>query len=117
MNINLENTFIILFLWLILFGLFILGITNQTFYWIAAFIYFLSLILRAIAKIENHKDWLIINKRDEELKIEEVRNDMANRGLTFSSIRQKAEEKVRQDFEFERKKGRRNIWIDILFLK
>lgn len=107
----------IFFLWLILFGLFILGLTNPTFYWIAGVIYLLSLVLRVKAKTENYKEWLIINRRDEKLKLEEVREDMAHRGLTFSGAREQAEEKVRQDFEFERRRVERNLWIDILFLK
>lgn len=110
----------IFFLWLILFGFLILAIFNPLYYWLVGFLYLLGVIVRVAVKYRNYKSWLIINKRDERLELEKVANDMANRGLTFSGFRTQAENKVKEDFEFERKKVYGNLWIELvnsLFLK
>ncbi len=77
-------------------------------------------LARAKEKIGNYRDWIRKNKRDENLRLRKVANEMAKRGLTFSSVRKDEEKKVKEDFEFERRKTKREFWvklIDSLFLR
>ena len=95
-------------------------IFNKVPLWIPIACYLLVVIFRVKEKVGNYNDWLEINKRDEKLKLGEAANDMANRGLAFSSIRSDAEKKVAEDFQYERKKQKRkfeNEIINSLFLK
>jgi hypothetical protein len=83
-------------------------------------VYIIVIFFRVKEKIGNNNDWLEINKRDEKLKLGEVAEEMAQRGLTFSSDRNNAEKKVIEDFAYERKKQKRkfeNELINSLFLK
>ena len=108
-------------IWLIVIGLFIISfITKEVPLWIPLLLYVAAVSVRIYEKIGNYKDWLPINHRDEKRKLEEVANDMANRGLTFSGIRQNEEKKVKEDFEYERKQAYRKLVVDTvnsLFLK
>lgn len=83
-------------------------------------VYILVVFFRIKEKIGNNNDWIEISKRDEKLKLEGVAEEMAQRGLTFSSFRNNAEKKVVENFKYERKKQKRkfeNELIDSLFLK
>lgn len=87
--------------------------------WLPIVAYLVVVFFRVKGKIGNNIDWLKINKRDEKLELEKVAEDMAQKGLTFSSHRNDAEEKVRVNFEYERKKQKRkfeNELINSLFL-
>jgi len=45
---------------------------------------------------------------------------MAGRGLARSGFRMQEESKIKEDFEFERRKTKRKLWVDLvdtLFLK
>ena len=106
--------------WLTILVLFIFSLFNKIPWWVTAMVYIVVVIFRAKEKIGNNNDWLEINKRDEKLKLGEVAEEMAQRGLTFSSIRNDAEKKVAEDFNYERKKQKRkfeNELINSLFLK
>lgn len=107
--------------WLTLLALFVFSfIFKQVPIWIPVVSYLLVVIFRIKEKVGNYKDWLNINKRDEKLKLEKTANEMAERGLTYSSIRNNAERKVSEDFKYERKKQKRkfeNDLINSLFLK
>lgn len=107
--------------WLTLLAMFVFSfIFNKVPLWIPIVCYLLVVIFRVKEKVGNYNDWLEINKRDEKLKLGEVASDMANGGLTFSSIRNDAEKKVAEDFQYERKKQKRkfeNEIINSLFLK
>jgi len=101
--------------WLILFGLIVVSsLTQKVPLWLPILLYVMMVIVRTKQKSGDYKDWQEKNKQDERLKLNEVANDMANRGLTFSSIRNNAEKKVKEDFEFERKKAKRKLWVDLI---
>lgn len=107
-------------IWLTILALFIFSLFNKIPWWITVAIYVIVVFFRAKEKIGNNKDWVELNKRDEKLKLEEVAEEMAQKGLTFSSIRNDAEKKVAEDFNYERKKQKRkfeNELINSLFLK
>ena len=106
--------------WLTILVLFIFSLFNKIPWWITVAVYLIVVFFRAKEKFGNNKDWVELNKRDEKLKLGEVAEEMAQRGLTFSSIRNDAEKKVAEDFEYERKKQKRkfeNELINSLFLK
>lgn len=108
-------------IWLVIFSLVIFAYINPRVpWWIPLIMYMLTVFVGAKEKIGNYGDWVRKNKRDEQLKLEDVANDMANRGLSFSGIRQNIEKKVKEDFEFERREKNRKFWvelIDSLFLR
>lgn len=82
--------------------------------------YLLVVFVRAKEKIGNYKDWYEKSEGDEKEVLEAVAEDMASRGLTFSGIRNKAENKVKEDYQYERKKKKRefeNELVNSLFLK
>ncbi len=88
--------------------------------WIPIVVYILVLFFRIKEKIGNNNDWIKISKRDEILKLGEIAEEMAQRGLTFSSHRNDAEKKVVEDFLYERRTHKRkfeNELIESLFLK
>jgi len=108
-------------IWLVLFIAIIISfLTPKVPLWVPLLPYIIIVFVRAIEIIENYKDWQKINKRDEKFKLGKIAEDMAGKGLTFSSIRNKAEERAKEDFEFERSKKERKFWVDLvnsLFLK
>jgi len=107
-------------IWFTLLILFVLSYFNKMPIWIPLVVYIIVVLFRVKEKIGNNNDWMDISKRDEKLKLEEVAEEMAQRGLTFSSIRNDAERKIKEDFVYERKKQKRkfeNELINSLFLK
>jgi len=111
---------IFFFTWIILFGLLVFALSNPVFYWIVAILYLLSLFTRIVKSIQDHNDWKLINERDEKIELENKAQEMAERGMTFSSIRNEQENIIKQNFELERKKKKRELWIILtnsLFLK
>jgi len=76
--------------------------------------YLLKVFLRIKEIVGNYRDEETKSKRDEKLKLEEVAQNMAERGLASSGMRKKAEDKVKQDFEFERRKRRRKLWRELV---
>lgn len=108
-------------IWLIILGLVIFAyITPSVPLWLPVVVYLLAIFVRAKEKIGNYQDWVQKNMRDEKLKIEDVANDMANRGLTFSSIRENAEKKVKEDFKFKHRAKNRKFLVELvdsLFLR
>lgn len=106
--------------WLTILLLFIFSSFNTIPLWVPIMVYVVVVFFRVKEKIGNNNDWLEINKRDEKLKLQEVAEEMAQRGLTFSSIRNNTEKKVAEDFTYKRKKQKRkfeNELISSLFLK
>jgi len=108
--------------WLTLLTLFVFSFfsNGKVPIWLPILGYVIVISIRTKARIGDYRDWLKLNKRDEILKLEEVAQNMAERGLAFSGIRIKEESKVKEDFCFERKKKKRqfeNELIDSLFLK
>lgn len=108
-------------IWLVILGLVIFAyVIPSTPRWLPVIVYLIAVFVRAKEKFGNYRDWVHKNKRDEQLKLEDVAEDMASRGLALSSIREKEEKKVKDDFEFERREKKRRLQvelIDSLFLR
>jgi hypothetical protein len=108
-------------IWLVIFGLIIFAYLNPIVpWWIPLIVYTLAVFVRTKEKIGNYNDWIRKKKRDEQSKLKAVADEMANRGLAFSGIRQNAEKKVKEDFEFERREKNRKFWVELvdsLFLR
>ena len=107
--------------WLVIFILLIVSfLTDKIPFWAPVVLYIISVFVRAKETIGNYYDAEKKNVRDEKLQLEQKAEEMAGRGLTFSSIRMQEEKRIREDFEFEKRKRRRKLWVDLvssLFLK
>ncbi len=108
-------------IWVVLLSLVVWAYYDPNFpKWIPPLAYLVVVTVRVKGKIENYKDWKTINKRDEKIKLEETADAFARRGLTFSGMRNNAEAKIGEDFEYERKRKKRefeNDLVNSLFLK
>lgn len=106
---------------MILFGLILISlITRRVPLWVPLLLYFVVVVTRAYVKIVNYRDWLQINARDEQAKLEEIAGNMASQGLASSGARVKEEKKAKEDFEYQRKLAYRKLIVDIVnsfFLK
>ena len=101
--------------WLVIVGLLIASFwTEEIPIWLPLVLYVVATGVRIYEKVGNYKDWIKINEHDEKRKLLDVANDMANRGLTFSGIRQDKEKKVKEDFAFERKKAYRKLVVETI---
>lgn len=81
--------------------------------WAAVILWLIVAVLKIWEKRSNYRDWLMINHRDESNTISDIGNDFAKRGLFRSGMRMKKEEEVKQNFEFERKRKIRRLWVEI----
>lgn len=103
-------------IWLVLFGL----VTFSSFFssnfpiWIPFAMYIIVVGIRLKQKIGNYGDWLRKSRWDEKIKIDDVANNMANRGLTFSGLRKQEEIRVIEHFSYERKKRKRQLEVDLV---
>ena len=101
-------------IWFLILGLIVFSyISHDIPLWVPLVVYLAMLSVKVIRIIGDYRDWLRISKRDENLKIEETAEDMAGRGLAFSGMRNREENKVREDFEHERRRKRRQFWVDL----
>ena len=109
------------FAWLIIFVLVVISLwTNKVPFWIPIVLYMVLVSVRAVEIIGNYRDMEKKSDRDEKLQLDEKVEEMAGRGLASSSIRNQEEKRIKEDFEFERKKVGRKLWTDLintLFLK
>jgi len=83
-------------------------------------LYIAIVFVRIREKIGNYKDWQKTNKRDEKLKLNEIAENMAGRGLVSSGQRNRVEKQAKEDFEIEHRKKKRKFWVDLInsfFLK
>lgn len=99
------------FIWIIIliFFLFAYLLSNDLFNYIALGIWFFGACIKGWEKIGNYKDWCEKSKRDEKNKLEEVAEDMAQRGLTLSGIWNKKEKELKENFEYERRIRKRKF--------
>jgi len=101
--------------WLTLLALFIFSLVfNKIPIWVPVLAYLLVIFFRIKEKIGNYKDWINISTRDEQIKLERIREDLAQRGLASSSIRNETEKKIIEDFSYERKKQKRKFENDLI---
>lgn len=108
-------------IWLVILALIIASVlTKKIPFWIPVLLYTGLVSLRAKEIIGNHADLEKKNKRDEKLQINQKAEEMAQRGMTFSGARVQEENRIKEDFEFERKKAKRRLWVNLgetFFLK
>lgn len=111
----------IIIIWFVILVLVVISLlTGKVSFWIPVVLYVISVFVRTKEKIGNYRDTENKSIRDEKLKLEQKAEEMAGRGLTFSSMRIQEEKRIREDFEFEKRKRRRKLWVDLvnsLFLK
>jgi len=70
--------------------------------------YLLKVFLRMKEIVGNYRDEETKSKRDEKLKLEEVAQDMAERGLTSSGMRKKQNKKLKKILNLNEGKGEGN---------
>lgn len=108
-------------IWFIIFALLIISVATKSIsFWVPIFLYILSVFVRARKVIGYYEDVKRKNANDQKLQIEQKAEEMAQRGMTFSGIRTKEEKRIREDFEFKKRKIERELWVDLvntLFLK
>jgi hypothetical protein len=107
--------------WLVILALLIVSfLTDKIPFWAPVVLYIVSVFVRTKEIVGNYSDTEKKSARDEKLQLERKTEEMAERGLIFSGIRKQEEQRIREDFEFEKRKRRRKLWVDLmnsLFLK
>ncbi|MDD4995554.1 MAG: hypothetical protein PHW53_03775 [Patescibacteria group bacterium] len=108
-------------IWLVLLSLFVFSFLVPKFpIWIPVLAYLLVVGVRVKEKYGNYLDWIEKNHRDEERAIDANLHDFEIKGLATSGMRLKQENHIKKDFEYERKKQKRQRdteLIDCLFIK
>lgn len=108
--------------WIVLLTLLVFSFSfgNKIPLWIPIVGYLIVVFVRAKEKIGNYKDWTAISNRDEKIALEKIAEDMASKGFVSSGIRIREENKAKEDYQYERKKKKRefeNELVNLLFLK
>lgn len=108
--------------WLVLFALVALSllIPNKMPLRVAILLYLVKVVSEFVVKTKDYQEWEKLNYRDEKLKLQKYTDSMASKGFALHGHRPIGENKIREDFEFERRKAKRKLWIelvDTLFLK
>lgn len=108
-------------IWIALFTLVAISfLTKIVLLWVPIILYIVTVIIRAKETIGNYRNTEKQSARDEKLQLDQKAEEMAERGLISSGFRNREEKKIRDDFEFERRKKKRKLQTDlvnILFLK
>jgi len=108
-------------IWFAIFVLVVISLlTGKVPFWIPLVLWLVFVLVRAKEKIGNHLDVENRSKRDEKMQLKQKAEEMAERGLAYGGLRVQEENKIKEDFEFERRKEKRKLWVDlvdILFLK
>lgn len=112
----------ILIIWFTLFGLVILSFQSNGSIplWIPLALWVLGVIFRTMQRWGNYKDDLKQNRRDEKIELEDQGEKEAQSGTAFSSGRIERERKIKDDFEYKRRKLKRKFRVDLMntfFLK
>lgn len=110
-----------IFAWSIIFALVIISLlTNKLPFWIPVVLYIVSVLVRASETIWNYLDIEKKSTRDEKLRLIQKADEMASIGFTVSSRRDHEEQRIKEDFKFEKRKAVRKFCTDLvntLFLK
>ena len=106
----------IIIVWVLLFGsiLYSLGVKNFISLWISISFYIILVLVRANEAMGNYYDLRKKRLENEKLQLENKAEEMAGRGLAFSGIRNKEEERIKDDFKFENKKAKRKLYVDLI---
>jgi len=108
-------------IWIILFILVLTYfLTQKVPVWIPVIFYVIIVAIRAKGVISNYKDAEKRSIRNEKIAIDQKAEDMAERGLAQSGQRNQEEKRIKEDFDFERRKEKRKLRVDLvntLFLR
>ena len=108
-------------IWIVLFILVLTSfLTQKVPIWIPVILYVIVVSVRAKEVIGNYKDAEKRSMRDGKIAIDKKAAEMAERGLAQSGQRNQEEERIKEDFDFERRKEKRKLWVDLvntLFLR
>lgn len=108
-------------IWVILFVLVSASfLTQKVPIWIPIILYIVIVLARVREVVGNYKDFEKRSIRDEKIAIDQKAAEMAERGLAQSGQRNQEEERIKENFNFERRKERRKLSVDLvntLFLK
>ncbi len=111
----------IIFIWFIILVLVAISLlTGKVPFWVPIALWLISVLVRTKEKVGNYFDTEKKSARDEKLQLNQKAEEMAGRGLASSGFRNQEEQKIKEDFEFERRKTKRKLWVDLvdtLFLK
>ncbi len=110
------------FAWLVIFALIIISLLtdNKVSFWVPVVLYIVSVFVRARETVGNYHDVKKKSVRDEKLQLSQKADEMASIGFTVSSRRNEEEQRIKEDFEFEKRKAVRKFCTDLvntLFLK
>lgn len=95
-------------------------LTEKVPLWVPVVLWLISVLIRAKGKIGDYLDTEKKNVREEKVKLSQKADEMARRGLAQSGFRMQAENEIREDFEFERRRAKRKLSVDLvdtLFLR
>lgn len=108
-------------IWLVLLSLIIFSFLNPEFpIWVPIIVYVLVAGVRIKQKIGDYMDWKEKNNRDEIRAIDKNIENWQKRGLVSSGMRLKEENFIKEDFNCELRKRKRQFEteiVDSLFLK
>ena len=88
--------------------------TNRIPFWVPAVLYVVSVSVRAKETIGNYHDIEKKSVRDEKIQLDQKAEEMAGRGFALSGLRNQEEKRIKEDFEFEKKKAARKLWVDLV---
>lgn len=101
--------------WIILFVLVLVSfLTKSVPIWIPFILYIIAVAVRIKEVIGNYIDSEKRGVRDEKIAIDQKAEEMAERGLAQSGIRNQEEKRIKENFNFERRKKRRRLWVDLM---
>ena len=110
-----NKNYMIYIIWLVLLSLFVFSFLKPEFpIWVPLIAYALVVGVRMKQRIGDYKDWVEKNKRDEERAIDKNLHNFEIRGLGGSGMRLKEESFIKNDFEAEYKKRKRQFDIEII---
>jgi len=108
-------------IWAILFVLVLASfLTQKVSIWIPVILYIVMVLVRVREVVGNYKDSEKRSIRDEKIATDQKAAEMAERGFAQSGQRIQEEERIKENFNIERRKEKRKLWVDLvntLFLK
>ena len=97
-------------IWVILFILVLTSfLTQKVPIWIPVIFYITVVLVRAKEVVGNHKDSGKRSIRDEKIAIDQKAAEMAEKGLAQSGQRNQEEERIKENFNLERRQAGRKL--------
>lgn len=104
-----------LLIWFIIFILLIISFFSKKItFWVSVIMYIILVFVRAKEIIGNYRDTENRNAKDEKMQLDQKAEEMAEKGMSLSGLRVQLENKIKEDFEFERRKLKRKFWVDFM---